>query len=538
MTNPILWQPSSERIEHANITRYRAWLRDRNIVSADDYDGLYRWSVEHPDEFWASIWDFCEIIALNRGDLVVTNPDSFESVRWFPEARLNFAENLLRFRGESVALEFFGENGCHRVLDREELRARVFQLARALLDFGIRPGDRIAAYLPNLPETIVAMLAATGIGAIWSSCSPDFGIDALRDRFGQIKPRILFAADRYFYNGREIDLSQRFGSILEAVDSIEQLVVVSYDGEAQRPAPGRGIWMDEWVRNHSSAVLDFEAFPFDQPIYILYSSGTTGTPKCIMHGAGGTLLQHYKEHRLLADVHPGDRLFYFTTCGWMMWNWLVSGLGSGATLVLYDGSPVYPDPKRLFDLIDRAGINIFGASAGFIDSVRKAALQPRQSHSLTTLQSILSTGSPLSPENFEFVYRDVKADLCLSSISGGTDIVSCFVAGPPTVAVRRGEIQCRALGMSIEVFDDNAMPIIGRKGELVCTRPFPSMPVAFWNDPDGKKYHAAYFERFPNVWCHGDFAEITESGGVVIYGRSDSVLNPGGVRIGTAEIYR
>ncbi|MCI0666532.1 MAG: acetoacetate--CoA ligase [Methylococcaceae bacterium] len=538
MSNPVLWRPSQQRIEHANIVRFMKTLRATGTAEVDDYEGLYRWSIEHPARFWPSVRDFCGIITETQGDCVVENPDSFETVRWFPGARLNFAENLLQMKGDRAALEFYGENGSHRVLSFDELRAQALRLSRALTDFGIAPGDRIAAYLPNLPETIVAMLAATGIGAVWSSCSPDFGVAALLDRFGQIRPRILFAADRYFYNGREFDLSARVESILKSIDSIELLVWIPYQGDSEGPAPAPGVWMEDLVRGHSPAAVEFEAFPFDHPVYILYSSGTTGAPKCILHGAGGTLLQHFKEHQLLADVHPADRLFYFTTCGWMMWNWLVSGLGSGATLILYDGSPVYPDGNRLFDLIDQAGIDILGVSAGFIDSVRKAGLKPRLSHRLARLKTILSTGSPLAPENFEYVYRDIKQDLCLSSISGGTDIISCFVAGPPTVPVRRGEIQCRALGMSVAVFDGKGRSMIGKKGELVCTRPFPSMPVGFWNDPDRKAYHRAYFDRFPNVWCHGDFAEITESGGVIIYGRSDSVLNPGGVRIGTAEIYR
>lgn len=538
MSNPVLWRPSQQRIEHANITRFMRGLHETGKVTATNYDELYRWSIEHPDRFWASVWDFCGIIARSRGDRVVENLDSLETVRWFPKARLNFAENLLRVKSDRTALAFYGENGCQRVLSFNDLRAQVSRLSSALKDFGIAPGDRIAAYLPNLPETIVAMLAATGIGAIWSSCSPDFGVDALVDRFGQIRPRMLFAADRYFYNGRAYDLSDRVASIVNAIDSIERVVWIPYEGESEHRSTRNGIWLDEMTRDCSAAELEFEAFPFDYPVYILYSSGTTGAPKCILHGAGGTLLQHFKEHQLLADVHPGDRLFYFTTCGWMMWNWLVSGLGSGASLILYDGSPGYPDANRLFDLIDRAGIGILGVSAGFIDSVRKAGLIPRKSHRLSSLKTLLSTGSPLTPENFEFVYRNIKQDLCLSSISGGTDIVSCFVAGPPIVPVRLGEIQCRALGMSVEVFDENGRSLTGAKGELVCTRPFPSMPVGFWNDPERKKYHEAYFDRFPNVWCHGDFAEITESGGVIIYGRSDSVLNPGGVRIGTAEIYR
>ncbi len=538
LENPVLWRPSRQRVEQANISRFMTKLHESGATEVDDYDGLYRWSIENPELFWASVWNFCGILAKTRGDCVVENPDSFETVRWFPTARLNLAENLLHTQGDRAALEFYGENGSHRVLTFDELRAQVFRLSRALKAFGIVAGDRVVATLPNLPETIVAMLAVTSIGAVWSSCSPDFGVDALLDRFGQIKPRILFAADRYFYNGREFDLSPRLKAILKAIDSIEILVMVPYQGDSESRALGQGISIKDFVLDHSCAPIEFEAFPFDHPVYILYSSGTTGAPKCIVHGAGGTLLQHFKEHQLLTDVHPGDRLFYFTTCGWMMWNWMVSALGSGATLILYDGSPFYPDVNRLFDLVDRAEIDILGVSAGYIDSARKSELNPRQTHRLNSLKTMLSTGSPLAPENFEFVYQNIKQDLCLSSISGGTDIVSCFVAGPPTVPVRSGEIQRRALGMSVEVFDPHGRSIAGKKGELVCTRPFPSMPVGFWNDPAREKYHAAYFERFANIWCHGDFAEITESGGVIIHGRSDSILTPGGVRIGTAEIYR
>lgn len=539
MTNPVLWHPSNQRIEQANITQFIKELRQSGVLQQDTYDALYCWSVESPELFWAGVWDWCGMIAATRGDSIVENIDSFKHVKWFPSARLNFAENLLQINDHRPALEFYGENGIRRVLSYEQLRGEVFRLSRALKDFGIVPGDRVAAYLPNLPETVIAMLATTSIGAVWSSCSPDFGVDSLVDRFGQIQPRILFVADCYFYHGKKFNIAERVESISKAIDSIELLVLIPYDQNSRNSASSRGwVWVDDLVCDFSPAPMDFVPFPFNHPVYILYSSGTTGVPKCIMHGAGGTLLQHFKEHQLLADVHPGDRLFYYTTCGWMMWNWLVSGLGSGATLILYDGSAVYPDVNRLFDLVDQAEIDIFGVSAGFIDAVRRAGLKPLESHHLGGLKTILSTGSPLVPENFEFVYQDIKQDVCLSSISGGTDIISCFVAGPPTVPVRLGEIQCRGLGMGVKVFDPSGQSIVGQKGELVCTQTFPSMPVGFWNDPDRKKYHDAYFGRFPNVWCHGDFAEITASGGVIIYGRSDTVLNSGGVRIGTAEIYR
>ncbi len=537
MSNPILWFPSRQRIQAANISAFMRQVSEDSTIEISDYDSLYRWSIKQPESFWNSVWDFSGLVAETRGECTVENIDSFAKVRWFPHARLNFAENLLRYRGSEKAILFCREDGLQSSLSYQQLYQQVSRLVLAFRDMGVVSGDRVAGYLPNIPEAVIAMLAATSIGAIWSSCSPEFGAEALVDRFGQIKPKVLLCVDYYLYNGRQYKTADCVKALLSAVPDIEHVITVRHEDKECVSKPN-GDWFHVLVERYSPDLIRFEQFPFDHPLYILYSSGTTGVPKCIVHGAGGTLIQHYKEHQLIADVHPGDRLFYFTTCGWMMWNWLVSGLASGATLVLYDGCPVYPKKSVLIDLIDRFGIDIFGVSAGFIDSLRKANLDYSQTHALTTLKTILSTGSPLLPENFDYIYQKLKSDVCLSSISGGTDIVSCFVAGPPVVPVRRGEIQCCGLGMSVDVFDEQGVSIGDEKGELVCTQPFPSMPVAFWNDAKREKYHAAYFSRFDNVWCHGDFAEITDKGGVIIYGRSDSVLNPGGVRIGSAEIYR
>jgi len=470
---------------------------------------------------------------------VLVDGERLPGARWFPGTRLNFAENLLRRRDTGPALVFRSESGLRRELGWRELHAAVARLAAALRAWGIRPGDRVAGYLPNLPEAIVAMLAATSQGAVWSSCSPDFGVAGVLERFGQIEPRVLFCADGAFYAGRRLGSLERVAQLRASLPSLERVVVVPYlDAQPDLAAlPGALSW-DEALAPHAAGEIPFERLPFDHPLAILYSSGTTGAPKCIVHGAGGTLLQHLKEHRLHVDLGPEDRLFYFTTCGWMMWNWLASGLASGATLVLYDGSPFHPEPGALFELARREGVTVFGTSAKFLDAAAKAGLDPIRSHDLSRVRTILSTGSPLAPESFDWVYSHVKRDVQLASISGGTDIVSCFVLGSPTLPVWRGEIQCAGLGMRIEVFDESGRPLRGEKGELVCTAPFPSLPLGFWNDPGGRRFHEAYFERFPGAWAHGDFAETTEHGGFVIHGRSDAVLNPGGVRIGTAEIYR
>jgi len=538
MTAP-LWQPSAERIAGARVTRFVEQVNASHGTAIGSFGQLYDWSIAQPQAFWAAVWDFTAVQAGTRGKAVLRDGDRMPGAHWFPDARLNFAENLLRRRDDSIAIHFRGEDKVRRSLSYAQLHAQVSSLALALRAAGLQPGDRVAAYMPNMPEAVIGMLATASIGAIWSSCSPDFGVQGVLDRFGQIEPRILLSADGYFYAGKTYDSLGKLAEIVRAMPSLEQVIVVPYvNDKPDIHGIAAAALLEDFTQAHPPDDIDFAQLPFDHPLYIMFSSGTTGVPKCIVHGAGGTLLQHLKEHQLHADVHAGDTLFYYTTCGWMMWNWLVSGLASEATLALYDGSPFHPDGNCLFDYADEVGIDIFGTSAKYIDALHKAGIKPRQTHRLENLSTILSTGSPLSPEGFDFVYREIGDDLCLSSISGGTDIVSCFALGSAVLPVWRGELQCRGLGMRVEVFDDDGRPVRGQKGELVCTAPFPSMPVGFWNDDDGSRYHAAYFERFPGVWCHGDFVELTAHDGIVIYGRSDAVLNPGGVRIGTAEIYR
>jgi acetoacetyl-CoA synthetase len=533
-----LWEPSTERIARARLTAFMRQVSAAFGLTLSGYDDLYRFSTERPADFWREVWTFCGIRG-EMGDRAVIDLDKMPGARFFPDARLNFAENVLRRRDSAPALIFNGE-GRRRTVSHAELYADVNRFAAALRRTGIRPGDRVAGYMPNMPETIIAALGAAAVGAVWSSCSPDFGLQGLLDRFGQIEPRILVAADGYFYGGKCYDLLPRLTGIAQALPSIEHTVVVPYvtAGAGVATAP-RSVWWSDWMGTGTAADSPFEQLPFNHPLYILYSSGTTGVPKCIVHGAGGTLIQHLKEHQLHCDIQRDDRVFYFTTCGWMMWNWLVTVLASEATLLLYDGSPFHPDGHVLFDFADETGMTLFGTSAKFIDAVSKAGLSPIDTHRLATVRTMTSTGSPLAPESFTFVYDHVKRDIHLASISGGTDIISCFVGGVPIAPVWKGEIQARALGMKVEVFDEVGHSLgPGEKGELVCTKPFPSMPLGFWNDPDGRKYHAAYFDKYPGVWRHGDYVALTEHGGVIIYGRSDAVLNPGGVRIGTGEIYR
>jgi acetoacetyl-CoA synthetase len=515
-----LWTPDPERAARSGMARFM------RLAGRRDYEELHRWSVEHAEEFWDLVWKFGEVRG-EPGLRRLINAGRMPGAQWFPEAKLNFAANLLRERDASLAISFWGEDRVKRQLSRRQLYDLVSRLSQALASAGVGKGDRVAGYLPNLPESVAAMLATASLGAIWSSCSPDFGVQGVLDRFGQIEPEVLFCADRYLYGGKEFDLRAKNAEILASLPSVSKCVQVEYAG-------GFG----DFLAPFPAGQIAFEQVEFNHPLTILYSSGTTGVPKCIVHGTGGTLLQHLKEHRLHSDVRPGDRLFYFTTLGWMMWNWLVSGLASGAALLLYDGSPFLGRGRVLFDMADAEGMTHFGTSAKFIDAIAKIDLRPKDTHGLERLRVILSTGSPLVAEGFDYVYRNIKEDVCLSSISGGTDIVSCFVLGNPLLPVWRGEIQCKGLGMAVEVFDEQGRPLQGGKGELVCTRPFPSMPVGFWNDPDGARYRAAYFEKFPNAWRHGDWCEVTEHGGIVIYGRSDTVLNPGGVRIGTAEITR
>jgi acetoacetyl-CoA synthetase len=534
-----LWRPSAERVAKTQVMAVIAEANKRHGLGLKDYRGLHAWSVGDSAAFWDLVWDFCGVVG-DKGDRRLIDGDKMPGAQFFPDAKLNFAENLLRAPGpgSADAMIFRGEDKVSYRLTWDELKAMVSRLQQALRAAGVGEGDRVAAMLPNLPETIALMLAVTSIGAIFSSCSPDFGERGVLDRFGQIEPKVFVTVDGYWYNGKEIAIAEKLAAIVKQLPSAETVVIVPYLGHAAEVAAKvpRARTLDDFVKPFAAKDLSFARLPFNHPIYILFSSGTTGVPKCIVHGAGGTLLQHLKEHRLQCDLRPGERLFYFTTCGWMMWNWLASGIGSGATLLLYDGSPFAPQAV-VWDFAEQEKMNVLGTSAKYIDACKKAALAPARTHDLSSLRLITSTGSPLAAESFDYVYADVKADVHLASISGGTDIVSCFVLGDPTSPVWRGEIQAPGLGMAVDVWSEQGKPVREQKGELVCTRPFPSMPVKFWNDPDGRKYHAAYFERFPDVWCHGDFAEWTRHGGMIIHGRSDATLNPGGVRIGTAEIY-
>jgi acetoacetyl-CoA synthetase len=539
MAEKPLWQPGEERIEEANVTHFaRQAIRDWKL-GFNTYPDFYRWTTERPEQFWESLWKFANVRASAKGGRVLVDGDRMPGARWYPDARMNFAENLLRRRDASTVLVFWGEDKVRRRLTHRELWEQVSRMAQALRALGVKPGDRVAAYLPNMPEAVSAMLAAASIGATFSTCSPDFGVQGVLDRFGQIAPVVLFTADGYYYNGREIDSLERVREIAQKLPGLKRVVIVPYvSGRPDVSAVPKAQSLEDFTAAQPGGDIRFEQLPFDHPLYILFSSGTTGVPKCIVHGQGGALLKHMCEHQLHCDVKPGDRLFYFTTLGWMMWNWLVSALASGATLLLYDGSPFVNGGRILFDYADAEGMTHLGTSAKFIDAIAKSGVEPAKTHRLEHVRALFSTGSPLAPESFDYVYRSVKRDVCLSSISGGTDICGCFVLGNPVLPVWRGEIQCRALGLKVEVFDDEGRPVTQQKGELVCTRPFPSMPIGFWDDPDGSKFRAAYFERFEGVWTHGDWCELTAHDGMIIYGRSDAVLNPGGVRIGTAEIYR
>jgi acetoacetyl-CoA synthetase len=545
----LLWQPTQERRDSAQISLFGRWLQQWYGLSFDDYQSMHQWSVNCPAEFWQAIWDFIGIRSSQSTPAVLQHRSryplsTFADYRWFEGARLNFAENLLRFvdtdRADQPALISYLENGRRRTLTYQQLWQQVAQLSAALRADGVIVGDRVVAYLPNIIETVVAMLATSSIGAIWSSCSPDFGVNGVQDRFGQIEPKIIFVADGYYYNGKWIDMAQRNATVVANLKTVQRVVSVTLSSVGEKNSViQQAIGYADYLSKFGSVTdIKFAQLPFDHPLYILYSSGTTGAPKCIVHGAGGTLLQHLKELILHSDVKPDSVIFYYTTCGWMMWNWLVSALGTGASVVLYDGSPFAKNGHLLWDIIDRQAVTHFGTSAKYLSALEKSGIKPRDIFGLKKLQTVLSTGSPLSDEGFRFVYREIKTDLCLSSICGGTDIVSSFMLGNPALPVYAGEIQCAGLGMAVEVFDDCGKSLVSEKGELVCSKPFPSCPIGFWNDQDGKKFHAAYFAQHADVWTQGDYVEITSRNGVVVYGRSDAVLNPGGVRIGTAEIYR
>ena len=535
----VLWAPAKEIIDRSNITRFIHYLRNKGRWNLGTFEDLAAWSRNNSEAFYSELWDFSEIRAESRGEKVITNPNQMPGAEWFPEAKLNFAENLLRRRDNSTALIFQGEMQVYGEVTWNVLYNTVSRLSQALKADGVKTEDRVVAFMPNMPETVMAMLAATSIGAVWSSCSPDFGVKGVMDRFGQIHPTVLVAANGYFYNGKEFDCLERIKTISKQIPSLKRIIIVPYteSNPDLSMLPDAISWSD-YIAKFSSEEIKFAQLPFNHPLYIMYSSGTTGVPKCIVHGAGGTLLQHLKEHLFHTDLRPKDHLFFFTTCGWMMWNWMISGLGCQATIVLYDGSPFCPDINALWNLADRAQINVFGTSAKYLDACRKSETSIAQTHDLSSIDTILSTGSPLAPSSFDYVYTQVKNDVRLSSISGGTDIVGCFASGSSVLPVRRGEIQTLALGMKVEVYDEDGVSVIQQKGELVCTAPFPSMPIGLWDDPDGKLYSSTYFSQFSGVWTHGDYCEITEHGGMIIYGRSDAILNPGGVRIGTAEIYR
>ena len=535
----LLWSPSEERVKNSNMYRFMTFVNEREGQAFTDYEQLYAWSVNQIPEFWAAVWDFVGIIASRHYDRVVDDIKKMPGAKWFPGARLNFAENLLRFRDNSVALIFKGEDRPSIRITYAELYDRVARLAKSLKACGVGPGDRVAGFLPNMPEAVTAMLAATSIGAVWSSCSPDFGIKGVLDRFGQIKPKVLFTANGYFFKGKSLDSISRVAEILKDLPSIEKVIVVPYtENEPDISAIPKAVHYGEFLAKESGLKIQFEQLPFEHPLYIMFTSGTTGLPKCMVQSAGGILIHHMKELMLHTNLTREDTIFYFTTCGWMMWNWLVSSLSLGAKLFLFDGNPFHPHPGALWRAAQDEGITIFGTSAGYISALMNEGVRPGKEYDLSALKAVLSTGSPLSEEGFEFIYREVKSDLQLASISGGSDINGCFALGNPMGPVYSGELQCRGLGMKVEAFDENGKPVLNRQGELVCTAPSPSMPIYFWDDPGHKKYRAAYFDVYPNIWRHGDYVLVNDHGGVVIYGRSDATLNPGGVRIGTAEIYR
>ncbi|MGD8263481.1 MAG: acetoacetate--CoA ligase [Desulfobacterales bacterium] len=535
----LLWKPTDDQIKNSNMYRFMNFINEKHDQNFAEYSTLYRWSVEHVGDFWAAMWEFADIIASKPYNDVIDDVNKMPGARWYSGARLNFAENLLRYRDNQVALIFKGEGQASTKMTHAELYNEVARLAKSLKEAGVQPGDRVVGFMPNMPASIIAMLAATSMGATWSSCSPDFGIKGVLDRFGQIKPKILFTANGYLFKGKKIDSLERISKILNELPSIEKVVVVPYtDPDADISSVPNAVHYRDFRSAESNLEIEFEQLPFDHPLYIMYSSGTTGLPKCMVQSAGGILIHHLKELMLHTNLKRDDTIFYFTTCGWMMWNWLTSSLAVGATLVLFDGNPFHPHPAALWEMAQDEKITVFGTSAGYIAALQNAGVTPCERYDLSPLRAVLSTGSPLSIEGFEFIYSHVKSDVQLASIAGGTDLNGCFALGNPMGPVYSGELQCRGLAMDVQAFDENGKPVIDQQGELVCCKPFPSMPIYFWDDPDGKKYHRAYFDIYPNIWRHGDFVIVTKRGGVIMLGRSDATLNPGGVRIGTAEIYR
>jgi acetoacetyl-CoA synthetase len=534
----LLWEPSKDRIEKSNMYAFMQMVNEKFGKSYSDYDSLYEWSVENLEGFWETAWDFLGIKASKKYDKVVENQDKMPGAKFFTGSNLNFAENLLQHRNDNKALIFRGEDSVRREFTYNQLYAEVAKVASSLRKLGLKPGDRVVGFIPNMPESIIAMLAATSLGATWSSCSPDFGIKGVLDRFGQTEPRVLFTADGYFFKGKPLDSLERISGIIDKLPSIEKVVVVPYTNENPDISNLKNSIHYKDFIDETATEIEFEQLPFDHPLYIMYSSGTTGLPKCMVQGAGGILLHQKKELVLHTDLKEEDTIFYFTTCGWMMWNWLTCALSVGATLVLFDGNPFHPGPDALWKMAEDEKVTVFGTSAGYIEALKNAGVKPKESFDLSYLKSVLSTGSPLSKENFEFIYDEVKKDIQLASISGGSDLNGCFALGNPIGPVYSGELQCRGLAMKVLAYDEDAKPIVGREGELVCTEPFPSMPIYFWKDEGDAKYKSAYFDEYPNIWAHGDFVEVTERGGVIMHGRSDATLNPGGVRIGTAEIYR
>src|SRR5262245_21406156 len=534
----VLWRPSERAVEEAQVTQFARQVIRKRTLDVNTYPDFYRWTVENPEEFWTDVWDFCGVIASKRGSSVLVDGDKMPGARWFPEARLNFAENLMRRGDRGDAFVLWDETGFKRRLSYSDLTSDVSRAEQALRALGLRAGDRAAAFIPNIPETGMLALAALSQGIVWSSCSPDFGVEGVLERFGQIEPKVLFCADGYSYNGETHDSLQRVAQIVEKLPSVRKVVVVPHlDPQVDVSDVPKAVRLDEWLRRHTPGDIAFAQLPFDHPVYILFTSGTTGKPKCIVHGAGGSLLQGLKMYKLQLDVRPGDRFFYFCTTTWVMWNLLFAALGAEASAMLYDGSPFARNGKVLFDYAEKERFTQFGTSPRFLDTVARRGLEPAKTHDLSALRMVASTGSPLSPESFDYVYQRIKGDVALSSISGGTDIMAAFADASPVLPVYRGELQGRGLGLAVEVFGESGEPVTNAKGELVCTRPFPSMPLGFWNDRGGERYHAAYFAKYPNVWCHGDWCELTDRGTMLVYGRSDATLNPGGVRIGTAEIY-